>query len=247
MIEAPPNCSFTLSGYQSLVNHYLNDGYTIRNFNTCDPAARHLVLRHDIDMSLNYATQMAKAEQEIGVSATYFVLLRHGLYNLWSRENVDLLKRIRDMGHIIGLHFDASLYAQDHGALEKAVESECGLLESLTNEKVDVISFHRPAEQLVGYDKTLAGRIHTYMPKFTQDMNYFADSRGEWRFGHPMDASLEKSLQLLTHPIWWVFDKNASTLDKLKSYLAEKAEQDSKILGQNCRPYQEYLDDITKR
>lgn len=239
-----PDRSFTLQGYQSLVRHFLEDGFEIRHFLDCDPAARHLVLRHDIDMSLDYAERMARAESDIGITSTYFVLLRHGLYNLWSGDNIAALNRIRDGGHKIGLHFDASLYDATPEALQDAVAVECDILESILRDKVEIVSFHRPAENLVGHNEMLAGRAHTYMPKYTEDMHYYADSRGEWRFGNPVDASLGKSLQLLTHPIWWVFEDGITSLEKLAIYLGTLAEQDRITLGRNCRLYQAHLNDL---
>ena len=69
--------------------------------------------------------------------------------------------KIFDLGHKIGLHFDASHYKFNE--LSKNCRREVKVLESLFGFKNDIISFHRPVKQLLSNDKKLAGYDHTYM------------------------------------------------------------------------------------
>ena len=62
------------------------------------------VIRHDIEFSIERAYQLACVENELGVKSTYTVQLRNNTYNALSEKNIDLVKRIHDMGHKIGLH-----------------------------------------------------------------------------------------------------------------------------------------------
>ena len=41
-----------------------------------------------------------------GIQSTYFIMLRSPVYNLFSRENSEYLKKIIGFGHHIGLHYD---------------------------------------------------------------------------------------------------------------------------------------------
>ena len=50
--------SFSPKGYEKLINGLLERGYNVRDFSEADPAESHLVLRHDIDMSLEAAVEM---------------------------------------------------------------------------------------------------------------------------------------------------------------------------------------------
>jgi hypothetical protein len=44
------------------------------------------------------------------------------------------------------------------------------------------------------------------MPLYTSKISYKSDSRGEWKYGHPLESQAfknRKPLHILTHPIWW--------------------------------------------
>ena len=71
---------FTFQSYSYLINEFLNLGYSVVNFSAMNPLKQHLILRHDIDMSLEAALPIAEIEKNIGVKATYFILLRSDLY-----------------------------------------------------------------------------------------------------------------------------------------------------------------------
>lgn len=229
--------SFDLTGYKLLVKHFLEQGYQNKNFDDAIAEYKHLILRHDVDISCKYAHDMALAEKEIGVHSTYFVLTRNPLYNVLTYENIEYLNKICDMGHRIGLHFDAALYEQDIDTLNRNAEVECKILETILERDVDIISFHRPAANLTGLNTTLAGRAHTYMPKYFSDMHYYADSRGSWRFGHPVDQDYYKAIQLLTHPIWWVFNDNNSAEEKLDLHVGMNEKNYKTSLSNNCLTY----------
>ena len=228
---------FSLQAYQDIIQNLLKQGYSVKNFETASSNKKHLILRHDIDMSLGYAVQMAKCEQSIGVQATYFVLIRSDLYNCLTAENKDCMNEIVSMGHSIGLHFDASLYEQTPEALEIAVAQECTLLQNFIGTNIKMVSFHRPAKNLYGYAPKLAGRMHAYQPKFFNDMEYCSDSNGDWHHGHPLDRSLDKAMQLLTHPIWWVSKKDVDTQSKLDTYVENKIASFKQSLADNCASY----------
>lgn len=197
---------FTLDAYRRLLEALRGRGYAARGFADADPGERHVILRHDLDMSIGAALPIAGIERELGVRATYFVLVRTEMYNPFSRRAQALLGEIAGLGHEIGLHLDASPYGDDLAALDAAAAAECRVLETIIGRPVAVISFHRPAGALLGLEAEMAGRMHAYQPRFFRDMGYCADSRGAWRHGHPLEhpALAEgRAIQLLTHPIWW--------------------------------------------
>ena len=63
-----------------------------------------LLLRHDVDLSLDAALRMAELEAEAGATATYFLMTESVFYNLASREGTAALDRLRALGHRVGLH-----------------------------------------------------------------------------------------------------------------------------------------------
>jgi len=212
---------FTLENYRRLIGALIAQGYAIRGFDDSAPEQRHLILRHDIDQCLQAASRLAALETDEGWRASYFVLMRSEMYNPFSPAGLRALAEISAGGHDIGLHLDAEIYGGDPEALAMAAERECAILESITGQRVSMISFHRPAPELRPYDRILAGRGNTYESRFFNQIGYCSDSRGGWHHGHPLDhATLAagRALQLLTHAIWWVSEGKAPE-EKLSAFL----------------------------
>ena len=191
---------FSLVQYRTLLSELQTRGYAVRSFAEAEPTLPHLILRHDIDVALEPAVAMAEEEAALGVSASYFVMLSNPLYNPIAEQA--MLLRLRQLGHEVGLHFDAALY----DGLEAAAARECRILEDILQTPVATISFHRPAPALRDNPAKLAGRRHTYQPRVFSEMGYCSDSRGGWYHGHPLEhdaVAAGRALQLLTHPVWW--------------------------------------------
>ena len=231
---------FTLSGYRELIESFLARGYEIKKFADAQVKEAHLILRHDVDMSLDQALEFSRYEAEEGYRATYFVLLCSEFYNAFTAKNIGIISEIAGMGHDIGLHFDASKYGDAKETLTNAARSECAILEDILGRDVSVISFHRPATSLLDYSEPLAGRIHAYQPKFFWEMGYCSDSRGAWEHGEPLNHSVveeRRALQLLTHPIWWT-GRALSPKKKLQEFLAETFEHLDLELSKQCKTHQ---------
>jgi len=217
--------SFTLQGYESLIGCLRKRGYTVRHYDELEPDRADLILRHDVDFCLERAIQLGEREAELGVQATYFVLLTGEFYNCFSAAGRRLVRELRTLGHVVGLHCDPSLYSGDPDSLDRGVASEAGLLEDMLGEPVRLVSFHRPnrvAPHLLGNARQFGGREHTYLPKYFRDVDYCSDSGGGWAYGHPLErASVRegKALHLLTHPIWWVEKVNVANDLKLDRFI----------------------------
>lgn len=226
---------FTLGGYRALIEAFAARGYAVRSFADAAPNVPDLILRHDLDMSIEAAIPIATIEAELGVRASYFVLLRSELYNPQSAAATAALDRLAGMGHEIGLHFDTAHYGDDPDALDTAAARECDILERIIGRPVATISLHRPAERLLGLDRTLGGRPHTYAPRYFRDVGYCSDSRGRWGHGHPLaHPALRdgRALQLLTHPIWWVGEGEPAR--RLDALLARRMHALDYHLAEHC-------------
>lgn len=232
---------FNISAYEILLRQFLELGYRTVSYDTVESQKRHIILRHDLDMSIQAAVPVAQVERKLGLIASYFVLLRTEMYNPFSKRNRDDLLALIDLGHDVGLHFDTSLYQDDAEMLENAVEVECQSLENLLQRRVSVISFHRPAKSLLGKRGSIAGRMQTYQPEFFEEIGYCSDSRGGWHFGPPLSnkAIVERrAMQLLTHPVWWCAP-GENAVEKLDWFVGQKQELLQYELALNCEPYRE--------
>ena len=231
---------FCLGSYSDLLRALVTAGYAFRRFDDIAPGERHLVLRHDVDQSLQAAVRIAEAEAALGITSTFFILLRTEMYNPFSRDGSRAISRIRECGHEIGLHFDPALYGPDPTAQETAIATECSILEQAHGGTVSVFSLHRPPKSQIGSADRVAGRLNAYGARFTKDIGYCSDSTGRWRYGHPLDHPSVRNgtaLQLLTHPIWWYRDEPAEPQTRLESLLAERRARLDEELGENCSAY----------
>lgn len=231
---------FTVEGYRALIEGLVQRGFTPTTFTGEVSAGRQVILRHDLDMSVAAALPIAKVEHDLGVVATYFVLLRTEMYNPFSEASRKGLLHLVELGHAVGLHLDASLYGESPEELDIAAEQECSVLEALLGQRVEVVSFHRPAQRLQGLERLIAGRRHAYQPGFFTDMAYCSDSRGGWHHGHPLEQKAVANgtpLQLLTHPIWWNATEGETVRQKLDRFALGRFDLLRAEIAANCDAY----------
>lgn len=169
-----------------------------------------ILLRHDLDISVHEALEIAKIESNFGIKATYFLLLHSDFYNLFEKEISDIIYQIIELGHKIGLHFDSHYYGiKKVEDLDEYLMFEKSILEKIFNVNVSVFSFHNTDEFILSCKKEkYAGMINTYS-NFFQDktkIGYCSDSFGYWRFErlkNIIGGKKYNKLQILTHPEWW--------------------------------------------
>ncbi len=215
--------TFDLQVYAGIVEGFLHQGYDLVGYENILPSQRHLILRHDVDFSLQAALDMGRFEAAQGWQAYYFILLRTEFYNPISELGLASLQELTSMGHKIGLHFDASLYRQVDD-LPGEAGRECDFLAMITGQSVDVLSLHRPHPELLGEGFEVKNRLNAYSRRFFHDIAYCSDSRGAWHHGHPLDHEIVDrggAMQLLTHPIWWT-GAQGTPLERLETFYAAR-------------------------
>ena len=97
------SCAFDLDHYSELPDAAKAGGYRFAFFDH-EPTPGDLLLRHDVDLSLDAAVTLAELEAGAGAQATYFLMTRSVFYNLASPEGERALARLRELGHRVGLH-----------------------------------------------------------------------------------------------------------------------------------------------
>jgi hypothetical protein len=245
-LPRPTNNKFSIPDYQQLLHELIAAGYQFGTFSEYGRNPRPnfpvVLLRHDIDMDLGYATQLAKVEETLGVTATYFIMLSSEFYNPFTSQGRTLISQILDAGHQIGLHFDAAAYPQMETASElgSLVEHEAETLGRCTGRLVEAVSFHRPNQFILSGAPGISGRLrHTYEACFSSDIWYCSDSRGNWNSGNPLNSQAfqaRQAMHLLLHPIWW--DQQAiAPFSKLERFLDEKIAFLSRQLALNCATF----------
>jgi hypothetical protein len=178
------NCAFDLAHYAELLAAAKTGGYRFAFFDR-EPASGDLLLRHDVDLSLDAALALAELEAETGAQATYFLMTRSVFYNLASPEGEHALTRLRELGHHVGLH---AVYPQ----LE------------LDDRFDPVVAWHNPDPEFMR--EPLDSAVNVMQPGYFDPDHYRSDSNQHWRSGCPhaeLAAGGFEWLQLLTHPEIW--------------------------------------------
>jgi hypothetical protein len=211
---------FTYSEYENMLI-CLKEDYEFISFSKAkysrNKMEKKVLMRHDIDQSLEKTQQIAEIEASLGISSTYFILFRSPFYNLFSSDGEKLIRNLIDKNHFIGLHFDYSGYSFNTiSQLSHQMLLEAEIMQKFFNVKIDAVSFHRPFDIEFLRKLELSFFPHAYESIFLEDYKYFADSRGKWRFGSPLDSEefkQKKNLQILVHPEWW----NETELESLET------------------------------
>jgi hypothetical protein len=198
-------CSFDLAHYRELLDAARGGGYRFRFFDG-EPEPGDLFLRHDVDLMLDAAVELAELEAELDVHATYFLMTESVFYNLASHEGRAALERLRDLGHRVGLH-----------AVWPRAEPD---------ERFDrVVAWHNPDPEYV--NRPLDGVVNVMAPPWFSPETYRSDSNQHWRSGCPHDelaAGGFEWLQLLTHPEIWVY-RGATMRESMLSMLDRERER----------------------
>ena len=198
---------FTYKSYQKFLHELKQSGYAFCGYHDWQKEPRCVILRHDIDNSLSQAVRLAEVEAEAGISSTWFVLLRTDFYNVASRTGQEQLRRILELGHEIGLHFDEVAYGRELTAEEAvaAIQKECSILATLLDTAITTVSMHRPSKNTLEADLQIAGIINSYGKTFFHDFKYISDSRCNWR--EPVLEVIRggeyERLHILTHAFWY--------------------------------------------
>ena len=178
------HCAFDLGHYRELLEAAHAGGYRFAYFDH-EPEAGEVLLRHDVDLSLEAAVEMAEVEADADAVATYFLMKRSEFYNLDAPSGDAAIERLRALGHRVGLH---AVWPQvDHDPRFDAV-----------------LAWHNPDPE---YMREPVEGLTNVMTEPWADA-YRSDSNQHWRQGCPHEelaAGAFERLQLLTHPEIWVY------------------------------------------
>jgi peptidoglycan/xylan/chitin deacetylase (PgdA/CDA1 family) len=201
--------SFTYSDYHALVSRLAGTHLLLRfaDLQDGEPDAPFVVLRHDVDYSPAAALRLASLEAAAGWRATYFLLPNGPYYNLLDPAHAGLARRLVEMGHEVGLHYDVRLlHGLPREEWDGLLDVQARLVSALSGQPVVAIAMHQPA--LTGADPF--GRrtdyLNAYHPRFVHDMTYVSDSCRAWRDAAWQMLSrgpLPRRLQLCLHPVNW--------------------------------------------
>lgn len=239
--------NFSYFDYNQLLETITGQGYRIASFHDYGQQEKACILRHDVDLSISKAVELAEfeANRAVPVKSTFFILLRSDFYNPATLSNVLRLQRILGLGHEIGLHFDEKSYSDgcENGIIER-VQSEIETLQKILERPVRTVSMHRPSAKTLESNYRFDNALNTYSSVFFREFKYLSDSRMNWR-EDPIAAVKSNQyprLQIVTHPVWY-HHQTATAKQTLRNFVVQALEDRYCALEQNIRD----LDEIIKR
>ena len=193
------SCGFSLEHYRELLRAGQTGGYRFAGYDRA-PQAGDLILRHDVDLSLEAALIVAEVEADEGAWSTWFLMTRSVFYNLASRDGELAIARLRELGHRVAHH---------------AVYPRADL-----DERFDpVVAWHNPDP--VFMQAEIPGAANAMSETFFDPTKYRSDSNQQWRHGCPHEQLARGEfewLQLLIHPEIWAYG-GATMTDSMNSFL----------------------------
>ena len=125
---------FTFRKIEKLYETFLNKGYlfeTVNNYLSKNKVGfKTVILRHDVEKKYDNALKFAQIQNELGIKGTYYFRILKNSYN------PDVVKKIADLGHEIGYHYDDLTFCK--GRFEEAImrfEKNLNLLRSIAEIK----------------------------------------------------------------------------------------------------------------
>lgn len=107
---------FTLAKYNELLRTFLSKGYvflTFENYCTAEHLPdRYVILRHDVDRCPQNSVATAQIENKLQARASYYFRV------VPESNQPDAIRRIADLGHEIGYHYEDMALA--HGDIDQA-------------------------------------------------------------------------------------------------------------------------------
>jgi hypothetical protein len=193
-------CDFSFEHYAEVLEAAKQGGYRWAGFDR-PPEDGDLILRHDVDLSLEAALEMAEVEAAAGAWSTWFLMTRSIFYNLASPDGEAAIARLRSLGHRIAHHA-----RWPHVDLDERFDR--------------VIAWHNPEPEYM--QLPVEGATNAMAPPFFDRDHYRSDSNQHWRGVCPHDALARGEpswLQLLTHPVIWAYP-GATMGETMSAFLA---------------------------
>ncbi len=210
-------CPFTFEHYSYLIKTAKDKGYefiTMEDFADGKRADRFLLIRHDVDFEPAAALNFAKIEHEYGARATYFIRVHANNYNPFGFKTYYTIKKILELGHNIGLHYEhldlSSITGDDPVEI---IKREKKLLELIFGKEIKGLSPHRDFTPIMNRDfwkehdiKDFGFTYEAYMEMFFDGILYLSDSLGKWGGNGKCLCNYlgeEERIYILVHPSQW--------------------------------------------
>lgn len=216
-----------------------------------------VIMRHDVEFSIERAYQMSLVESEEDFNSTYFVQITNNSYNAFSKKTIDLMRDMASRGHTIGLHYHLNGQL-DPVLVRDGVRDQLRIMSEMLGMEVNTYSFHRPVKEVYYYEISIPYTINAYSKEFftfaenvkeddVLEVKYIADSKHRWNYGFPNYETLmkHKKVQILIHPFSWT-EQGYDNLRNFETLIREKQEALIDTLDEEFLRFREVRKEIEK-
>ena len=209
---------FTIKKYKELVSALNDAGYEFVTYaEYCEGlrADKLVVMRHDVDRSVERARRLAEVELEVGVKASYY--FRDKFIN----ENSDDIRYIESLGHEVGYHYEDLV--MEKGDVDKAYARFMRNIEKM-RQVADVRTITMHGAPTSRFDSKDMWRVYDYKklgligePQIDVDwseMFYLTDTGRSWNGVSRRDKVAD--FKLVWEAKGWVYEKTDDVIKALK-------------------------------
>lgn len=242
---------FSYDDYREIIKIIKNTGRYCSNYYDALGKESFILMRHDIEYSVERAYELAKVETSMDFKSTFFFQWTNNSYNILSRKNVDILRDMHERGQNIGLHF-ALNGMTDMNLIRKQIIKEMHMLSDMLGFEISQFSIHRPSPDILKENIKLPGIINAYQDDFftfcdnvnektTLNVKYMSDANHIWRYGYPNRENIEnnKKVQILIHPFGWS-TQGMNNFDNYKELINEKYIEMINSIDSECKDFYEF-------
>lgn len=217
-----------------------------------------VIMRHDVEFSVERAFNLSLVESEENFNSTYFVQITNNSYNAFSRKNIDMMKNMVARGHTIGLHYHLNGQL-DSVLVRDGVRDQLRMMSEMLGMDINSYSFHRPVKEVFYYNISIPYTINAYSKEFftfaenvkeddVLEVKYIADSKHRWNYGFPDYETLikHKKVQLLIHPFSWT-EEGYDNCGNFMTLIDEKQNELIDTLNDEFQRFREVKDEIMTR
>jgi hypothetical protein len=211
------DCDFSYNHYCEIIELAKKKGYRIMPLADLLSSGddRIMLLRHDVEWSVERAARMAEIEHSLSVRATYFIRVHSETYNPFSFKTYPSLKRIYQLGHEIGLHFENLDFSVVTGEDPSSIlKRELGILQTILGIKIRGVAAHRDFSGIDNSDFSSGIVLSEYgldyeAYQLSKEFLFVSDSLRTWRrtngrcICEVLRSNPSHEICLLTHPDLW--------------------------------------------
>jgi hypothetical protein len=205
------NGAFREDYYRGMLIKAKELGFAFQTFSEYldNPSKKVIMIRHDIDVSLEWALELAQIEYDLGICSTYFVRVHSTRYNLFDQHNYRRLHKLKNMGFEIGVHQEVCNFCNTRDEAILLLKREKTVVESILGCHIRGVATHIPKSSLLKItQEVLEETLFDYTPGgeiFNEGAIFVSDSNCHWKqYSFERAILLSDKVLANIHPVWWL-------------------------------------------